>query len=294
MPGTSAVGFLPRKCMQNKTLNVAGQLLDLTTPAVMGILNITPDSFHAGSRFRPDSEEMVDTAGHMLAEGAAFLDIGGYSTRPGAAEISEAEEWERVGPVLEKLVVTFPGVRLSIDTFRADIARRAIDSGACLINDVSGGNLDAQMFETVAQLGVPYILMHMRGTPQTMTKLTTYQNLVPDVLQELQAKLRVLRSLGVADVIVDPGFGFAKTVPQNFEVLNALDSFHELDVPLLVGLSRKSMIWRTLGVTAAEALNGTTVLNTLALQKGASLLRVHDVRPACEAIKLWQLTRGEV
>lgn len=260
----------------------------------MGILNITPDSFHAGSRFRPDSNEMVDTAGQMLADGATFLDIGGYSTRPGATDVSEAEEWDRVGPVIGKLVDTFPGVRLSIDTFRSGVARRAVQAGACLINDVSGGNLDAQMFQTVAELGVPYVLMHMRGTPQTMTKLTAYQNLVPDVLQELQAKLRILRRLGVADVVVDPGFGFAKTVPQNFTLLNALESFHQLDAPLLVGLSRKSMIWRTLGITAAGALNGTTVLNTLALQKGVSILRVHDVKPACEAIKLWQLTRGEV
>ena len=280
--------------MHRKTINLAGQIVDLTTPAVMGILNITPDSFHAGSRFRPDSNEMVDTAGQMLADGATFLDIGGYSTRPGATDVSEAEEWDRVGPVIGKLVATFPGVRLSIDTFRSGVARRAVQAGACLINDVSGGNLDAQMFQTVAELGVPYVLMHMRGTPQTMTKLTAYQNLVPDVLQELQAKLRILRRLGVADVVVDPGFGFAKTVPQNFTLLNALESFHQLDAPLLVGLSRKSMIWRTLGITTAGALNGTTVLNTLALQKGVSILRVHDVKPACEAIKLWQLTRGEV
>lgn len=280
--------------MHRKTLKVAGQIMDLATPAVMGILNITPDSFHAGSRFQPDSDEMVDTAGHMLADGAAFLDVGGYSTRPGAADVSEAEEWDRVGPVIEKLVASFSGVRVSIDTFRSGVARQAVRTGACMINDVSGGTLDTQMFQTVAELGVPYVLMHMRGTPQTMTQLTTYQNLVPDVLQELQAKLRVLRSLGVADVVIDPGFGFAKTVPQNFELLNTLEAFHQLDAPLLVGLSRKSMVWRTLGITVAEALNGTTVLNTLALQKGASLLRVHDVKPACEAIKLWQLTSGEV
>lgn len=292
MPGTSAGHATLFLAMQQKTLNVAGQVLNLSNPAVMGILNITPDSFHAGSRFRPDSDEMVDAAGQMLIDGATFLDIGGYSTRPGAAEISEVEEWERVAPVIEKLVAIFPGVRLSIDTFHSDVARQAVQAGACMINDVSGGTLDAQMFETVAELGVPYVLMHMRGTPQTMTKMTTYQNLVVDVLRELQGKLRVLRSLGVADVLVDPGFGFAKTVAQNFELLNALESFHELDAPLMVGISRKSLIWRSLGITAADALNGTTVLNTLALQKGASLLRVHDVKPACEAIKLWQLTRG--
>ncbi len=276
-----------------KTLNLAGQLLDLRTPAVMGILNITPDSFHVTSRFRPDSDELVDRAGQMLAEGAAILDIGGYSTRPGAADISPEEEWDRVGPVIEKLVATFPDVRLSIDTFRSAVARQAVQAGACLINDVSGGNLDETMFPTVAQLGVPYVLMHMRGTPQTMTQMTSYNHLVTEILQELQTKLRVLRSLGVADVVIDPGFGFAKTVAQNFELVNSLEAFQALDAPLLVGLSRKSLIWRTLGTTAGEALNGTTVLNTLALQKGASLLRVHDVKPAIETIKLWQRSRVE-
>jgi dihydropteroate synthase len=274
-------------------LTVAGQLLDLNTPAVMGILNITPDSFHKTSRFRPDSDEVVDRAGQMLAEGASILDIGGYSTRPGAADISQDEESERVGPVIEKLVAAFPDVRLSIDTFRSAVAQKAVQAGACIINDVSGGNLDEHMFQTVAQLGVPYVLMHMRGTPQTMTHMTAYNHLIRDVLHELQAKLQILRFLGVADVIVDPGFGFAKTVPQNFNLLNSLDAFDNLNAPLLVGLSRKSLIWRTLGITAAEALNGTTVLNALALQKGAALLRVHDVKPAIEAIKLWQWSRGE-
>jgi dihydropteroate synthase len=274
-------------------LTVAGQLLDLNTPAVMGILNITPDSFHKTSRFRPDSDEVVDRAGQMLAEGASILDIGGYSTRPGAADISLDEESERVGPVIEKLVAAFPDVRLSIDTFRSAVAQKAVQAGACIINDVSGGNLDEHMFQTVAQLGVPYVLMHMRGTPQTMTHMTAYNHLIRDVLHELQAKLQILRFLGVADVIVDPGFGFAKTVPQNFNLLNSLDAFDNLNAPLLVGLSRKSLIWRTLGITAAEALNGTTVLNALALQKGAALLRVHDVKPAIEAIKLWQWSRGE-
>jgi len=275
-----------------KTLNLAGHVLDLTTPAVMGILNITPDSFYETSRFRPDSDELVDRAGQMLADGAALLDIGGYSTRPGAAELSPKEEWDRVGPVIEKLVATFPRVRISIDTFRAAVAREAVQAGACLVNDVSGGNLDEEMFQTVAQLGVPYVLMHMRGTPKTMTQMTTYNHLITDVLHELQAKLRTLRSLGVADVVVDPGFGFAKTVPQNFALLHSLEAFNTLKAPLLVGISRKSLIWRTLGITAAEALNGTTVLNTLALQKGATLLRVHDVKPAVETIKLWQRSRG--
>ncbi|MPR36821.1 dihydropteroate synthase [Salmonirosea aquatica] len=275
-----------------KTLNLGGKVLDLSTPAVMGILNITPDSFYETSRFRPDSDEIVDQAGQMLNDGAAIIDIGGYSTRPGATELSETEEWDRVGPVIEKLVRHFPDICISIDTFRSRIARQAVRAGAMLINDVSGGNLDEQMFSTVAEMGVPYVLMHMRGTPQTMTKLTHYEHLVTDVLKELQAKLIRLRSLGIADVVVDPGFGFAKTVGQNFELLNALNVFHSLDAPLLVGLSRKSLIWRTLGITATEALNGTTVLNTLALEKGAALLRVHDVKEATQTIKLWQRTRG--
>ena len=273
------------------TLNLSGRLLDLGTPAVMGILNITPDSFYESSRFAPNSDEIVQKAGQMLADGAAMLDVGGYSTRPGAAEISEAEECERVLPVIEVLVKNFPEVVISIDTFRAEVARQAVRAGAAMVNDVSGGNLDERMFGTVAGLGVPYVLMHMRGTPQTMTSLNQYEHLVRDILRELAVKLNQLRSLGVADVMVDPGFGFAKNVAQNFELLNELEHFQELNAPLLVGLSRKSMIWRKLGVSPAEALNGTTVLNTLALEKGADILRVHDVKEAAEAIELWRLTK---
>jgi len=265
-------------------------MLDLSTPAVMGILNITPDSFYEGSRFRPNSDEIVQKAGQMLADGAAMLDVGGYSTRPGAAEISLSEECDRVLPVIEALVSHFPTAVISIDTFRSEVAREAVYAGATLINDVSGGNLDEKMFETVAELGVPYVLMHMRGTPQTMAAENHYKNLVQDILQELAQKLAKLRFLGVADVIVDPGFGFAKNVAQNFELLNNLQYFQELNALLLVGVSRKSMIWRSLGVTPAEALNGTTVLNTFALQKGVNILRVHDVKEACEAVQLWQLT----
>ena len=265
-------------------------MLDLNTSAVMGILNITPDSFFEGSRFQPYSEQIIQKAGQMLADGATILDVGGYSTRPGAADISINEECDRVLPVIEALIDNFPDVLISIDTFRSEVARKAVEAGAIIVNDVSGGNLDEGMFQTVAELGIPYVLMHMRGTPQTMTKENLYKHLVRDILQELAIKLNRLRSLGVADTIIDPGFGFAKNVPQNFELLNNLVFFQELNAPLLVGLSRKSMIWRSLDVTPAEALNGTTALNMIALQKGANILRVHDVKEAVETVKLRKLT----
>ncbi len=276
--------------VSKKTCNVAGRLLDLGRPVVMGILNITPDSFYQGSRFGTDLDVVVQKAGQMMEEGAVIIDVGGYSTRPDAAEVEEHEERDRVLPVIEVLRQEYPQVFISIDTFRAGVARQAIEAGAGIVNDVSGGNLDAAMFETVADLGVPYVLMHMRGTPQTMNKLTQYDNLVADIVHELSLKLARLRSLGVADVIVDPGFGFAKTVAQNFDLLNNLTKLSILDAPLLVGLSRKSLIWRSLGVTAEEALNGTTVLNTLALHGGARILRVHDVEAAVQTVKLWELS----
>lgn len=270
-----------------KTLHINGKLVDLSRPQVMGILNITPDSFYAASRFG-QAEAAVAAVVQMQREGATFIDIGGHSTRPGADAVSEAEELDRVLPVVEALKNQFPDLWLSIDTFRASVARQAVVAGAHLINDISGGNLDVAMFETVAELGVPYILMHSRGTPQTMQQLTDYEHLVSDVIRELQQKVAQLRALGVKDIVIDPGFGFAKTAVQNFELLHYLEAFQLLECPLLIGLSRKSMIWRTLGVTAAEALNGTTVLNTIALAKGANILRVHDVRPAIEAIALLQ------
>ncbi|WP_234734393.1 dihydropteroate synthase [Tellurirhabdus bombi] len=268
-----------------KTLNLRGKVLDLTIPRVMGILNITPDSFFSGSR-SASVEAAVERAGQMLNDGATFLDIGGYSTRPGAATLSPAEEAARVLPVIEAINKTFPEALVSVDTFRAEVARQAVGAGAVLVNDVAGGTLDPEMFETVAALGVPYVLMHMRGTPQTMTQFTAYNDLIPDVILELQQQLGKLRALGQKDILIDPGFGFAKTPDQNFRLLNQLDAFACFEAPLLVGLSRKTTIWRTLGITADEALNGTTVLNTVALQKGAAILRVHDVREAAEAIKL--------
>lgn len=278
-----------------KSLNCRGRLVDLTQPVVMGILNATPDSFFAGSRVSIDktaTEQAVEIAGQMLSDGATFLDIGGYSTRPGAAAVSPTEEADRVLPVIEAILARFPDTLISIDTFRAAVARQAVASGAVLINDVSGGSLDADMFRTAAELGasmsVPYIFMHMRGTPQTMQSLATYQNLVTEVMDELAIRLAELRALGAKDIILDPGFGFAKTISQNFALLNKLDAFQLFDEPLLVGLSRKTTIWKTLAISADQALNGTTVLNTTALLKGASILRVHDVREAVEAIKLTQ------
>ncbi|QHW00967.1 dihydropteroate synthase [Spirosoma endbachense] len=269
-----------------KTLNCRGRLVSLETPVVMGILNITPDSFFAGSRI--PLEKTVEIAQKMLADGATFLDIGGYSTRPGAADISPTEEADRVLPVIEAILKSFPDALISVDTFRASIARQTVESGAAIINDVSGGMLDQAMFETVASLDVPYVLMHMRGTPATMQSKTAYQNLVTDVIDELAFRLTELRAFGKKDIILDPGFGFAKTPAQNFLLLNQLESFGLFDEPILVGLSRKSTIWKTLGISANEALNGTTVLNTIALTKGASILRVHDVREAVETVKLTQ------
>ena len=270
-----------------KTLNCRGRLVDLTVPAVMGIVNVTPDSFFTGSRIALDNA--VETAQKMLSAGATFLDVGGYSTRPGAADVQPAEEVDRVVPVIEAILTSFPQALISIDTFRASVARQAVGAGACLINDVSGGTLDPAMFATVAELpGVPYVLMHLRGTPQTMQSLATYSNVVTEVIDELAGQLTKLRAMGIHDILLDPGFGFAKTPAQNFELLSRLEAFRLFDNPILVGLSRKTTIWKTLGITADEALNGTSVLNTVALLKGASVLRVHDVREAVEAVKLTQ------
>lgn len=269
-------------------LNCRGRIVDLTVPAVMGILNVTPDSFYAGSRVAMQTAGAVDTAGQMLTDGATFIDIGGYSTRPGAADVSPAEEADRVLPVIEAILARFPDALLSVDTFRASVARQAVEAGVCLINDVAGGTLDPAMFAIVADLGVPYVLMHLRGTPQTMQSLANYKNVVTEVIDELAVRLAQLRAMGQKDIILDPGFGFAKTPAHNFDLLSQLDAFALFDEPLLVGLSRKSTIWKTLHVTADDALNGTTVLNTVALLNGASILRVHDVREAVEAVKLTQ------
>ncbi|MEZ0539671.1 dihydropteroate synthase [Fibrella arboris] len=273
-----------------KTLNCRGRLVDLTKPAVMGILNVTPDSFYQKSRLHVGQE--VEMAARMIDEGATFLDVGGYSTRSGATDLSAAEEADRVLPVIEGILDSFPDALISVDTFRAEVARLAVEQGAVMINDVGGGSLDPAMFATVAALNVPYILMHMRGTPQTMQSMATYRHVTTDVIDELAAQLKQLRAENEpgtlpVDVILDPGFGFAKTVEQNFQLLHELAAFSTVfDEPLLVGISRKGTIWKTLHVTADEALNGTTVLNTVALLQGASILRVHDVREAVEAVIL--------
>jgi dihydropteroate synthase len=269
----------------NKTLQVQGKIIDLSSPKVMGILNITPDSFYDGGLHNQENT-FLKQAEKMVREGSDFIDVGGYSSRPGAIDIPEEEELTRVIPVIQSIKKEFPSVILSIDTFRSDVANAAVNEGAALVNDISGGQLDSKMFETVARHNVPYIAMHMRGTPQTMNQLTTYENLVKEMLDYFHRKIRELIAAGVKDVIIDPGFGFAKTVTQNFELLKNLNQLQILERPLLVGLSRKSMIWRTLEITPDNSLNGTSALNTIALIKGASILRVHDVKEAREVIAL--------
>jgi dihydropteroate synthase len=274
----------------NKTLNVRGRLIDLSVPKIMGILNVTPDSFYDGQRFT-DEKSILKQVEKMITEGADFIDVGGHSTRPGAEDISEEEELSRVLPAVKLVAKNFPDAIVSVDTFRSSVAQQAVDAGAFLINDISGGNFDSKMFETIASLRVPYILMHMKGTPQTMMKEAVYENLLKEIIDYFHQKIYHLHSLGVKDIIIDPGFGFAKTVEQNFELLNKLEHFQILEKPIMVGLSRKSMIWRTLKTNPEGALNGTTVLNTIALMKGALILRVHDVKEAKETMQLVQQSR---
>lgn len=269
-------------------INIKGKLIDFKMPRIMGILNITPDSFFEGSRFTHEKQKITDKVGEMLNFGATFIDIGGYSTRPDAADISENEEIERVLPVIEIINKSFPEAIISIDTFRTKVAKNAIQAGGHIINDIAGGNLDAEMFKTVSELNVPYILMHSRGNPQTMSKLNNYNNLTVDVISELQTKVSLLKQKGVKDIIIDPGFGFAKNPKQNFELLRNFEAFQIFGLPVLAGLSRKSMIWKTLQIDPKDALNGTTALNMIALQKGANILRVHDVKEAAEIVKLYQ------
>jgi dihydropteroate synthase len=270
------------------TINCKGQLVALSTPKVMGVLNVTPDSFFDGGKYN-DETAILNQVEAMLANGATFIDVGAYSSKPNAAEVSEAEELQRILPIVELLITTFPNILISIDTFRSEVAKRCIHTGAALINDISAGLLDPLMLPTVADLKVPYIMMHMRGTPQTMQGLTSYTNLIKDIIFYFSQRIAAARDLGIVDLIVDPGFGFAKTLAQNFELLNGLELLNVLEKPLLVGVSRKSMIYKSLNTTAQEALNGTTVLNTIGLQKGASILRVHDVKEAVECVKLLEL-----
>jgi dihydropteroate synthase len=275
-------GFLkPRRY-----INCSGRLVDMTTPLVMGILNSTPDSFYVGSRFVGETQ-ILNRVKAILEDGGTIVDVGAYSTRPGAVHISELEEKERLMPVLGTIRNAFPEVVISVDTFRSEVARMAIEDGSAdIINDISGGEMDPEMFDLVASLKVPYVLMHMQGSPQTMQDAPTYKNVVADVLLWLAKKVDDLRQKGVADIIIDPGFGFGKNLDHNYELLSRLEAFSLFELPLLVGVSRKSMIYRFLDETPETALNGTTVLNTLALTKGASILRVHDVKEAVECVKI--------
>lgn len=269
------------------TINCNGELIDLSTPKVMGILNVTPDSFFDGGRYT-NNREVLQRVEQMLTDGATFIDVGGYSSKPNAAAVTVQEEKARTIPVLASIVQHFPEAIVSIDTFRSDVAQLCLDQGAAIVNDISAGLLDPLMLKIVANYQVPYIMMHMKGTPKTMSALAQYDDLVKEILFYFSERIAAARSLGISDLIVDPGFGFAKTIDQNFELLRHLDIFKTLDLPILAGVSRKSMIHKTLQIKPEEALNGTTVLNTLALEKGAAILRVHDVKEAVETIKLWQ------
>lgn len=268
------------------TLNVRGRLLDLSKPQVMGILNVTPDSFYAGSRM--ETEEAVRRrVRQIIAEGGSMIDVGAYSSRPGAADVSAEEEMERLRRGMSIVREEAPEIPVSVDTFRADVAKMAVEElGVDIINDISGGELDKEMFKTVAKLGVPYILMHMKGTPQTMQQAPHYDDLMKEVMLYFAEKVQQLRDLGQKDIVLDPGYGFAKTIDHNYELLKHQEMLEVFELPLLVGVSRKSMIYRFLGSSPEEALNGTTVLNTLALQKGANILRVHDVKEAVEVVRL--------
>lgn len=270
----------------SQTINCRGQLIDISTPAVMGIINITPDSFFSGSRFNSEAA-ILERVGQIVDEGGSMVDVGAYSSRPGAENVSADIELARLLPALKVIRDRYPNLIVSVDTFRAEVAERVVTEGfADIINDISGGKMDGAMFDTVARLKVPYILMHMQGTPDTMQLNPTYRDVVADVSLWLSERVDKLRSMGVNDIIIDPGFGFGKTVEHNYSMLNRLDEFRLFQLPLLVGLSRKSMIYKVLDGDPEGSLNGTTALNTVALLKGANILRVHDVKEAVECVKL--------
>lgn len=269
------------------TINCKQSLIDFSVPKVMGIVNITPDSFYDGGKSTSEAA-ILKQVEKMLKDGATFIDVGGYSSRPNAEDISVQEEIDRAIPAIELILSHFPDTLISIDTFRSEVARTAVESGAAMVNDISGGDLDSKMIQTVAELQVPYIIMHMRGTPKTMTQLTDYDNITTEVIYDLSAKIREARASGINDIIVDPGFGFAKTPRQSFELLKNLKLLQTLEAPILSGVSRKSFIYKTLQITPQEALNGTTVMNTIAILNGSAILRVHDVKEATECIKLLQ------
>ena len=275
--------------MKNLSINIKGKLHYFHNPWVMGIVNVTPDSFYADSRTF-DSQSIYNRIANLIEQGADAIDIGGYSSRQGAADVSAQEEYSRLASALEIIRKHFPDTIVSIDTFRADVARKCVlDWQADIINDISGGIADPEMWNTVAELKVPYILMHMRGTPKTMQSLCDYSDVTADVIKDLAAKIDKMHQLGIADIIIDPGFGFAKTLEQNYTLMSELQEFKRLDMPLLVGISHKSMIYKALDIKPENALNGTTVLNTIALAKGADILRVHDVKEAKEAVKITKL-----
>ncbi|WP_243473873.1 dihydropteroate synthase [Winogradskyella sp. MH6] len=273
------------------TINCKGQLIDISTPKVMGILNVTPDSFHDGGQYKNESS-ILKQAETMLKESATFIDIGGYSSRPGADFVSENEELNRVVPVVELILKQFPETLISIDTFRSEVAKKSIEAGAAIINDISAGLLDENMISTVGQLGVPYIMMHMKGNPKTMQQQTDYDDLVKDINSYFAERIAKAHAAKINDIIIDPGFGFAKTTEQNYELLNNMELLQIVDKPILAGVSRKSMIYKTLNTTSENALNGTTALHMVALQKGAKILRVHDIKEAVECVTLFnQLTK---
>ncbi|MBP8066466.1 MAG: dihydropteroate synthase [Flavobacterium sp.] len=269
------------------TINCKGNLLDLSTPKVMGILNTTPDSFFDGGKYKTDADFLTQVE-KMLTEGAAIIDVGAYSSRPNAVFVSEAEEIERLTPIVALLTKEFPDIILSIDTFRAAVAKAALENGAAIINDIAAGLLDDNMLNVIAETKAPYIMMHMRGTPQTKATLTHYDDIVKEMIFYFSERIAAARSLGINDIIIDPGFGFAKTLEQNYEVLQKLELFQMLEVPLLSAVSRKTMIYKLLETSPQEALNGTTFLNTVSLMKGAKILRVHDVKEAVECITLFE------
>ena len=266
-------------------INCNGNLIDLSTPKVMGILNVTPNSFYDGGKHK-EINSIIHQVNKMLSEGADFIDIGAYSSKPSAEFVSEEEEIKRLVPIVKSLVETFPNIILSVDTFRAQVAKASVEHGVAMVNDIAAGLLDDKMLETVAELKVPYIMMHMRGNPQTMQSLTDYNDIVKEMIFYFSERIQKARSFGISDIVIDPGFGFAKTLEQNYEVFHKMELFKILELPILVGVSRKSMIYKVLENSPQEALNGTSVLNTIALQKGAKILRVHDVKEAVECIKL--------
>ncbi len=277
---------------KKETINAGGKLIDLSVPKVMGIVNLTPDSFYASSR-RPLLTDALLQAYRMLTDGAAFLDLGAYSSRPGAKDISVQEETDRLIPVVELIAANYPDAILSVDTFRSQVAEEAINAGAHIINDISGGQLDDKMFATVARLQVPYILMHMKGNPQNMNKQARYKDVFTEVLEYFVERTHKLKELGVHDVIIDPGFGFAKMPEHSYSLMHRLKDFGALQLPILAGVSRKRMVYNVTGGTADDALNGTTALNTIALTNGANILRVHDVKEAVEAVKIFMMANQQ-